>query len=145
MIFSGSQGLLAQWLCTRIGYMPTPWMKCIANVNRDGKILGVVGFDAWNGASCEMHVAGEGNWCSRELLFAVFDYAFNVAQLNVVLGMVPASNAKALRFDKHVGFTEVARIRDGAPDGDMVILELRRENCRYLRGNHGQQTHAAAA
>lgn len=146
MIQTAHQDLLARWLCERIGYMPTPWIKCIANVSPEGKIRGVVGFDAWNGASCEMHVAGEGGWVTRELIRACFDYAFNQAGLKVVIGMVPSTNAKALRFDQHVGFSEVARIKDAAPDGDLVILQLRREDCRYLeKEKHGQQTHAAAA
>jgi len=145
MIQTAHQDILARWLCERIGYMPTPWLRCIGNVTPAGKILGVVGFDAWNGASCEMHVAGEGNWVTRDLLYATFDYVFNAANLNVVIGMVPSSNKKAIRFDKHVGFTEVGRIKNGASDGDLIIMQLRRENCRYLERAHGQQTHAAAA
>ena len=125
--------------------MPTPYIRCIANVTKDGKILGVVGFDSWNGASCQMHIAGEGNWLTRDLIYAAFDYAFNVADLNVVLGFVPSTNAKALRFDKHVGFVEVSRIKDGTPEGDLIILELRRENCRYLREANGKQIESAAA
>lgn len=145
MIISNHQELLARWLCERIGYMPTPWMRCIGSITPKNKILGVVGFDAWNGASCEMHVAGEGNWVTRDLLYATFDYAFNVAKLKVVIGMVPSTNKKAIRFDKHVGFEEVARIKNGTSDGDLVIMQMRRENCRYLERAHGQQTHAAAA
>lgn len=125
--------------------MPTPYIRCIANVTKNGKILGVVGFDSWNGASCQMHIAGEGNWLTRDLIHAAFDYAFNVADLNVVLGFVPSTNTKALRFDKHVGFVEVSRIKDGTPEGDLIILELRRENCRYLREAHGKQIESAAA
>lgn len=138
MIQTQHQDVLARWLCEKIGYMPTPHIRCIGNVTKEGKILGVVGFDSWNGASCQMHVAGEGNWVTRELIRATFDYVFNVAGLNVVLGLVPSTNAKALRFDRHVGFAEVARIKGGVPDGDLVILELRRENCRYLRNDNGK-------
>ena len=145
MIQTQHQDVLARWLCEKIGYMPTPHIRCIGNVTKDGKILGVVGFDSWNGASCQMHVAGEGNWVTRELIRATFDYVFNVARLNVVLGLVPSSNAKALRFDRHVGFTEVARIKGGTPDGDLVILELRRENCRYLRDDNGKEIKSAAS
>lgn len=145
MIQSAHQDLLARWLCERIGYMPTPWLKCIANVTIEGKILGVVGFDNWNGASCQMHVAGEGRWLTRDMVRACFDYAFNVAGLRVVIGLVPSTNAKALRFDKHVGFTEVGRIADAVPGGDLVIMQLRREHCRYLENEHGWQKHARAA
>jgi RimJ/RimL family protein N-acetyltransferase len=145
MITTQNQDVLARWLCERVGYMPTPHIRCIGNVNSDGKILGVVGFDGWNGASCQMHVAGEGNWVTRQLLFAGFDYPFNVAGCRVVLGLVPSGNDKALRFDKHVGFREVARIKDAHPDGELIVLEMRRENCRYLRKQDGQEVISAAA
>lgn len=125
--------------------MPTPHLRCIGNVTREGKILGVVGFDGWNGASCQMHVAGEGNWVTRELLRATFEYAFKVAGLKVVLGLVPSGNANALRFDRHIGFSEVARIKDAHPDGELIVLELRRENCRYLREENGQEVYSSAA
>jgi len=145
MIQTANQEVLARWLCERIGLMPSPHLRCIANVNRDGKILGVVGFDGWNGASCQMHVAGEGNWVTRDLLFAGFDYPFNVAGCRVVLGLVPSGNKQALRFDKHVGFEEVARIKDAHPDGELILLKMRRENCRYLRKQDGQEVISAAA
>lgn len=145
MIQTQHQEILAHWLCERIGYMPTPHLRCIANVTREGKILGVVGFDGWNGASCQMHVAGEGNWVSRELIRAVFDYVFNTSRLNVVLGLVPSGNERALRFDLHVGFKEVARIAGAHPDGALIVLELRKENCRYLRKEHGQEVYPRAA
>lgn len=145
MIQTAHQQILAHWLCERIGYMPTPHLRCIANVSRDGKILGVVGFDGWNGASCQMHVAGEGNWVSRELIRAVFDYVFKTAGLKVVLGLVPSNNERALKFDKHVGFRQVARIDGAHPDGALVVLELRREDCRYLREENGQKVYTRAA
>lgn len=144
MIHTAHQDLLLRWLFERTGYMPTPWAKAIANVNAEGKILGVVAFDAWNGASCEMHVAGEGNWVTRNLIRACFEYVFKQAGLKVVIGMVPSTNAKALKFDRRIGFSEVARIKDGVPDGDLVVMQLRREDCRYLEQEH-EQTHTAAA
>jgi hypothetical protein len=37
---------------------------------------------------------------------------------------------------RHLGFTEKAWIQDGFALGDaMVLLEMRRENCRWLTGN----------
>lgn len=145
MVVTTHQDVLARWLCERIGYMPTPHIRCVGNVDKDGKILGVVGFDGWNGASCQMHAAGEGNWVNKALIRATFDYVFKVAGLNVVLGIVPSGNDRALRFNKHVGFVEVARISGGHPDGELVIMELRRENCRFLRKENGQEIFSAAA
>jgi len=145
VIQTAHQELLARWLCERIGLMPSPHLRCIANVTPAGRILGVVGFDGWNDASCQMHVAGVGNWVTRELLHAVFDYPFNKAGLKVVLGLVPSGNDRALKFNRHLGFTEVARIPDAHPDGALVLLQMRRENCKFLRTRHGQEVISAAA
>lgn len=145
MIVFGPHDVLGAWLCQRIQYVPTPNLRCLGNITEDGKIIGVVGFDNWNGASCQMHVAGEGNWVSREFLRCTFDYAFNTAKLNVVIGAVPSGNKRALKFDKHVGFTEVASIEGGHPDGSLVILSLRREDCRYLERENGKQIYSRAA
>jgi RimJ/RimL family protein N-acetyltransferase len=144
VIQTAHQDLLARWLCERIGYMPTPHLRCIANVTPEGRILGVVGFDGFNGSSAQMHVAGEGNWVCKDLIRATFEYAFDVAGLKVLLGFVSSDNARALRFNRHVGFIEIARIADGHPAGELVVMELRREKCRFWR-EHGQEIDAAAA
>ena len=38
-----------------------------------------------------------------------------------------------IKLAKHVGFTEIARLEDARDVGDdMVVLRLRREDCKYL-------------
>lgn len=145
MIVFGPHNILGEWLCQKIDYAPTKHFRSLGNITPEGKILGVVGFDAWNGASCQMHVAGEGNWLTRELLRCTFDYAFNVAKLNMVIGVIPSGNKQSLRFSKHVGFVEIANIKDGHPDGSLFVLELRQENCRYLEKKDGKQSYSCAA
>jgi RimJ/RimL family protein N-acetyltransferase len=55
-----------------------------------------------------------------------------VLKLKRLTGLVPASNAAALRFDQHIGFQVEATLADGAKDGDLIVLRMRREDCRYL-------------
>jgi RimJ/RimL family protein N-acetyltransferase len=84
-------------------------------------------------ARCVVHLAGVGKrWLNREYLFSCCDYMFNQMGCKVVIGLVDVDNEKAMKFDIHFGFVEVARIKDGAGDCDLVILELRKENCRWL-------------
>jgi RimJ/RimL family protein N-acetyltransferase len=128
-----NQDLLLSWLCKRIGLAPTPHIKCIGRVASTGQIMGVVGFDGYNGSSCEMHMAGEGNWINREFLFAAFDYPFRVLKCNVVLGKVPSGNAQALKMDLKLGFEQLCEIEGGHPDGSLFILAMKRENCRWIR------------
>jgi hypothetical protein len=36
-----------------------------------------------------------------------------------------------------MGFVEEARVKDAAPDGDIIFLTLAQENCRFLGVNNG--------
>lgn len=62
-----------------------------------------------------------------------FDYCFNYRRLKYMYGMVPADNAKALKLNKHMGFTERLRLPEAYADGvDYVVMECTRDNCKYL-------------
>ena len=130
---------LKQWLCDRIGLVPTPDIRLIGSVRGD-RILGVVGFDGYNGASLQMHVAGEQGWLTRDLIWATFDYAFNVCNVSMIMGLIPSGNSDAIRFNTKLGFkTEL--VLDGAhPDGSLWLMTMRRRECRFLhRESNGQE------
>lgn len=102
---------------------------------RGTKLVGAVVFDSWSPNACMAHIAIEDPFILRHgLLEASCDFVFRHANRGVIIGLVPANNEKALRFDRHIGFTEVYRIKDGyAPDIDYVLMEMRRETCRWLK------------
>jgi hypothetical protein len=102
-------------------------------VSRDGKhLLGVVGYDNYNGASVQMHVAGEPGWVDRTILFATFDYPFRVMKCNMVLGFVPSGNKDAIQFNTRLGFKIENELQGAHPDGSLLIMVMRREECRWL-------------
>jgi hypothetical protein len=131
MIVTSNQDLLATWLCHKIKLTPTANIRCIGQIDKT-RIVGVIGFDGYNGASCMMHVAGEGNWCTRSLLWAAFDYPFNVMKCNVVFGLIPSSNMVSVQFTKRVGFKVLDEILDAHPDGSLLLMAMRPEECRWL-------------
>lgn len=141
------QSWMKEWLCERIGLTPTNDLVCIGN-EFDGQLRGVVGYDNYNGASVMMHVAGEGNWFTKDMLHAVFDYPFNVMEVNMVIGLVPSGNTDAIRFNKHIGFKLEYTIKGAHPDGALLIMSMTREECRFLnraRSRHGQEEQATAS
>ena len=80
-----------------------------------------------------MHVAAiRSNWISKDLLWAAFDYPFNKLGVKVILAAVSSNNDEALKLDRHLGFVDKAYIEDAHIDGDLVILAMRRENCRWI-------------
>ena len=119
--------------------------KGIVSVNERGEYDAACVFDAWAPNSVQAHICIENPFVIRSgFLHECFDYVFNQCGRGIMLGPVPSDNKEALRFDKHIGFTELGRIKDGYDIGiDWVILEMRKENCRWLRKEDGQQKRQA--
>lgn len=107
--------------------------QAIGNLNVKGEITGVVGYNGFCGKTCMIHVAGDGNWASKMLLWAAFDYPFNQAGMVQLIAPVPGNNAKALKLDYHLGFKDLHVIKDGWDIGvDLKILTMAKEECRWL-------------
>lgn len=47
--------------------------------------------------------------------------------------MVPATNYTALEFDLKLGFIEETIIRDVYREGDMIVLSMYKDDCRWLK------------
>lgn len=124
------------YLLGRLGYAPTRYFEAIEAFDPGtGRIWGMVGYDNWTPNAVEMHVVLDAPIVARVLLPASFDYAFNQCDRRIAIGRVASDNAKAMRFDEHIGFKELFRVKDGQRDGvDIVVLELRKKDCRWLKG-----------
>jgi RimJ/RimL family protein N-acetyltransferase len=99
----------------------------------NGELVGGVVFEGWNGRSMAMHCAGlKPNWLNRNLLAMAFDYPFRQLLCSKVFLQVSSGNPKALEFVLNLGFKEVARLEDAFVDGDCIIVEMKRDVCRWL-------------
>ena len=112
--------------------MPTPDDAHYLGQVLGGQIRAVVVLCGFFGKSCMIHVESEGqHWMTKDFLKEVFNYPFNKLNLKVIIGTVAGSNEKALKLDRHLGFRDVATIPDAHDDGDLVILEMRPEYCKW--------------
>ena len=133
MITTQRQDILVPWLCQRIGYVPSMNMKCIGSLDARGMNLrGVVGYDGYNGKCVQMQMAGEPGWIDKAVLFAAFDYPFNELDCAVVFGAVPSDNATALNINRRLGFETIIEVPDAHPDGSLILMMMRRENCKWI-------------
>ena len=99
----------------------------------DGELAAGVLFDNFTGRSVQMHVAAaRKNWLSREFLRFCFWYPFEQLKVNKVVGLVDSSNGAALRFDLHLGFQQEAVIKDAGRTGDIIVLTMTRDQCRFI-------------
>lgn len=123
------------WLEERANCRLTSDARGIAALDDAGNLCGMVAYDNVTQGSCEMHLALETPLALRALLPRGLVFPFQVLGLEVVVGMVPADNARMLALVRHFGFVESHRVRDGWAKGvDMTVQELRPEGCaRWLR------------
>jgi hypothetical protein len=99
----------------------------------DDKLLGGVIYQGYTGASIRAHIAGFApRWIDKDMLWMMFDYPFGQLGVNKIIGHVHSTNLKALDFNRKLGFKEEARIAGVFRDADLVIMSMRRENCRWL-------------
>jgi len=95
----------------------------------------VVGFNAFMGKTCQMHVAmlPHFKFTPKAMLKHCFEHAFKTRKRELVLGIVNSNNTEALAYDKNLGFEELWKLpRMHDDEGDIVVLGLRKENCRFL-------------
>lgn len=128
-----NQRYMGDWLVRMMNY-PLPEETVCIGQEVNGNLVAVVGYCSFMPKACQMHVAAvdEVNWASKDLLWAVFDYPFNKLGVSVILGQICASNTDAIRLNRHLGFKVVAEIADAHMDGDLVIMAMRKEDCRWL-------------
>lgn len=114
------------------GYFNPACDQTIARV-KDGELLGGVLFDHYTGSAISIHTAGfVPHWVNRDLIFAVFHYAFEQLKVKKIFGQTPASNEQAIRFNTSAGFKVEHVIEDVFPDGPMLLFSMKREECRWL-------------
>lgn len=130
---------IGHWVCERTGGTFDP--ECCAAIGwmqDDGTLSAGTLYDQFNGRSICMHVAAVRS-VTRTFVKTCFDYAFNQLGVQKVIGMVDSTNDSALRFDLHLGFVEEARIKDAGKFGDLILLTMTRQQCRWIKGEaHGR-------
>ena len=135
MIVCDRQKELGEWIAKRTGGKYVEGEQRYIGLETDGKIVAVAAYAGCNGASVYAHLAIDGK-ITPEFLWFGFYYPFEQLKVKKIIGLVASTNTKALRLDLHFGYVHEATIKDAAPDGDLLVLTMTKEQCRFLRGKH---------
>lgn len=125
---------VTRWVAERVGQNGQWGSHQAIGLEEDGQLVaGMVVESYVKDTRCCVHLAGTGKrWLNRDFLWFGFHYMFDQLRCKVVVGLVNSGNADALRFDRHIGWVEACRIQDGAKDGDLVVMTMHREQCKWL-------------
>lgn len=106
----------------------------------DNRGLGaMVIYDSWTNTACQVHIYSNGpdRLFRPDFIREVFWYPFIQCGKSLLYSVTPADSEASLALSKYLGFREMYRQKDGWDKGiDMVLKELRREDCRWLRSTH---------
>ena len=100
----------------------------------DSGIAAVAVLDSFTVDGCSVHFAIDRPIVIRSgFLNEIARHAFVSCNRKRIFGLVPSNNAKALKLDKHIGFTEVARVPNALAEGvDYIVMVMERKDCRWL-------------
>lgn len=105
----------------------------LSRTSHAGKLLGGVIYQGYTRQSICVHMAGFiPNWINRDLLWISFQYPFVQLGCNKMFGQIPSTNMRSLALSTRLGFREVTRIDGVFPDGDLVVMEMNKSECRWL-------------
>ena len=99
-------------------------------------VAAAVGYNAFIGRTCCMHtVIKRPELLTARMVRQAFEFPFVICNCEAVLGLVDSTNDAAMSFDLRLGFKEVHRIPNGGTEGDLVLLQMLRADCRWLRAH----------
>ncbi len=124
------------WIVDRTECGATAGARGIKAVDEAGTIRGMVMYDGWTKNAVHAHMAVDSPIVWRALLLPAFAYPFEEQGREIILGTIPSHNKKSVAMVKAFGFRESHRIKDGWARGDdLLMFEMRRNECRFLQRN----------
>jgi len=136
LIISNSDAV-AYWVAEKTGGTWTPGRGTSIGRVKNGKIVGGIIYEDWNGANIMCHIAGEGNWLNRSFLHAIFHYPFVHLEAKRMTAVISSTNEKCIKLVENMGFELESRLYQATPDGDLLVYRMFKKDCRFLGYRYG--------
>ena len=107
-------------------------------LKKNNKIIAGVIYENFNHASIWCHIAIIEK-ITPKFLSAIFDYPFNIAQIEKIIAPVGSDNDESIKLVKNMGFEEEGRIKNARPHGDIIFFTLCRDKCRFLNKRYSKR------
>jgi len=127
---------VGHWVAEKLGSGYFAARSNAIGLMKDNKLIAGVIYENWNRRSIMCHIAVEGR-LTRLYVGAIFNYAFNVCNVEKIIVPVESHNLKSIKLIKNMGFTEEGRIKDSQPNGDIILYTMVKGDCRFLGDRYG--------
>ena len=115
---------------------------CALDEDDDYKLVAAAVMDTWSHNACQIHIYIDNPFILRHgFQEEVCGFIFGEASgRELVIGVTPSDNKKALKFNRHMGMEEQHRIKDGYDKGiDYVVTTMRKQDCKWIDHTPVQQ------
>lgn len=128
-----SKAKVAEWVASKMD-VPCHFEDVqVVYDTKDGELVAAVVYERYlDKRDIHMHVAAEGNWLTRRFLEHAFRYPFEKLGCTRVTGLV--SDPEKIQFYQLLGFQVEGCLRQALPNGDLTIVGMLKDECRYLNG-----------
>jgi L-amino acid N-acyltransferase YncA len=127
---------IGNWVAQRLGSGYFAERSSSIGLQKNAKTIAGVIYENWNKRTVFCHIVIEGR-LTKAYLKAIFDYPFNKLNVEKIIVPIVKSNEKSIKLVQNMGFVEEARIKDGAPNGDIIFMTLAKNDCRFLGARYG--------
>ena len=121
---------IASWVMDGIG-TSNDSMTAIGDV-KDGVLIAGFAFENWNSNNLWGHSRIDAS-PGKQFWIETADYIFNQCGVKRFSATVEASNKEAIKLNLHIGFEIDAVLKDAGKTGDLLVMVLWRDKCRFLK------------
>lgn len=108
----------------------------IGKLDENGELCAGVLYEDFTGANVVCHIAGIGNWATKEYLGVIFDYPFNQLNVKRITAPISSTNMQSIQLVTRMGFTLECSLVQAIPDGDLHLFRMFKDECKYLKGKY---------
>jgi len=103
-------------------------------LEKDGELIACSGFGWFSGGSMHHHISiRNGARTHPAFWWYMAHYAFVQCGVNMLIGVTPSANDKALNIAKHFGYKQILTlVGAGLNGGDLIIQTLDKNDCKWL-------------
>lgn len=124
---------VGEWVCSKAGGIYSKQHCQSIGIEENGELVAGFLYDQYREKSIGLHVAiKDGYFFKKEDLRICFSYPFYQLNVNKIIGMIDSSNKKCINFCKRVGANIEVIIKDASKNGDLVVVSLKKENCKFI-------------
>lgn len=123
-----------QWIAQRARPILSSDSCGILAVRDTGELLAGAVMDSFTNTACNVHLAIENPIVLRHgFLERVAQETFLLRNRKTIFGLTPSDNAKALKFNEHIGMKYVTEIPDAYDEGvGYVVTRMDRDTSPWL-------------